>query len=134
MKAIWVLAVVLLLTGCELADQETFAPSPEESTTAVEPPRADPRTALLVIGYATPEPSYQEVLRYAVRAAEARAPGVQYDVIAILPTGAEAAVAQRHAVEVMRAVMAQGVPAARIHLGLRSAVQGGVLEVRVYVR
>ena len=55
-----------------------------------------------------------------MRAAETRAPGVQYDVIAMLPAGGDAAAAQQRAVEVMRAIMAQGVPASRIHLGLRT--------------
>ena len=74
------------------------------------------------------------MLRYAVRAAETRVPGVQYDVIAMLPAGADAAAGQQRAAEVMRDIMAQGVPASRIHLGLRTAPAGGAQEVRVYVR
>ena len=88
-------------------------------------PKVDPRTALLTIDYAEPDPNYQDVLRYAVRTAETRAPGVQYDVIAMLPAGADAAAAQRRAAEVMRGIMAQGVPDSRIHLGLRTAPAGG---------
>ena len=65
------------------------------------------------------------MLRYAVREAETRAPGVQYDVVAMLPAGADAAAAQHRAAEVMRDIMAQGVPASRIHLGLRTAQAGG---------
>ena len=34
----------------------------------------------------------------------------------------------------MRDIMAQGVPASRIQLGLRAAPAGGAQEVRVYVR
>ena len=82
-------AAALLLSGCKLIDQTTFAPSPEAATAAPEPPRADPRAALLTIGYAAPAPNYQEMMRYAVRAAETRAPGVQYDVIAMLPACAK---------------------------------------------
>jgi hypothetical protein len=134
MKAAWALLAGLALAGCSLVDQTTFAPSPEELPATPEPPRVDPRSALLTIGYATPDPTYQDVLRYAVRTAETRAPGVQYDVIAMLPTGADAAAAQSRAAEVMRGIMAQGVPASRIHLGLRSALAGGAQEVRVYVR
>ena len=33
----------------------------------------------------------------------------------------------------MRDIMAQGVPASRIHLGLRTEPAGGAQEVRVYV-
>ncbi len=134
MHALRIVGVAMLLAGCDLVDQTTFAPSPEASTAVVEPPRADPRTPLLTIVDATPPDDYQDLLRYAVREAETRAPGVQYDVIAMVPTTANAAVVKVRAVEVMRGVMAQGVPAARVHLGLRLAQAGGVQEVRVYVR
>jgi hypothetical protein len=134
---VWLLAG-LLLAGCELIDQTTFAPSPEAAPAAPPAgsalPKADPRTALLTIGYGTPNPSYEDVLRYAVRQAETRVPGVQYDVVAMLPAGAEAASAQHRAAEVMRSIMEQGVPAGRIHLALRSEAAGGAQEVRVYVR
>ena len=134
MYAMWVLAAVLLLAGCKLIDQTTFAPSPEEPAAKSEAPKADPRPPLITIGYATPDPNYQELLRYAVRAAETRAPGVQYDVVATLPAGADAEAGQQRASEVMRDIMAQGVPASRVHLGLRAAPAGGAQEVRVYVR
>jgi hypothetical protein len=134
MYAKWVLAVGLLLAGCKLIDQTTFAPSPEEPAVRPDAPQADPRTPLITIGYATPDPNYQEILRYAVRAAETRVPGVQYDVVAMLPAGADAAAGQQRVAEVMRDIMAQGVPASRIHLGLRTAPAGGAQEVRVYVR
>jgi type IV pilus biogenesis protein CpaD/CtpE len=134
MKAVWLLAPALALAGCKLVDQTTFAPSPEAVNTEQAVPQADPRAPLLTIGYATPNPNYQEVLRYAVRTAEARTPGVQYDVIAILPAGGDVAQAQANAAEVMRGILAQGVPASRVHLGLRPAAAGGMREVRVYVR
>ncbi|MEJ0017194.1 MAG: hypothetical protein WDN25_11635 [Acetobacteraceae bacterium] len=130
-----ILAVSVLLAGCALVDQTTFAPAPEpEGASKPEPPKVDPRAALLTIGYAAANANYQEVLRYAVRTAETRAPGVQYDVVALLPGGSDAGAAQRRAADVMRGIMAQGVPAARIHLGLRSAPADSPQEVRVYVR
>ena len=134
MRATWVLAAAVLLAGCKLIDQTTFAPSPEETAAKQEAPKADARTPLLTIGYATPNPDYQDVLRFAVREAEARAPGVQYDVVGILPSGADAAAAQQRVAEVMRGIMAQDVPASRIHLGLRTAQAGAEQEVRIYVR
>ncbi len=134
MNVMWVLAAGLLLAGCKLIDQTTFAPSPEAPAANSDAPKADPRTPLITIGYATPDPNYQEILRYAVRAAETRVPGVQYDVVAMLPAGADAAAGQQRVAEVMRDIMAQGVPASRIHLGLRTAPAGGAQEVRVYVR
>jgi hypothetical protein len=133
MNVMWVLAAGLLLAGCKLIDQTTFAPSPEEPAKS-EAPKADPRTPLITIGYVTPDPNYQEILRYAVRAAETRVPGVQYDVVAMLPAGADAAAGQQRVAEVMRDIMAQGVPASRVQLGLRAAPAGGAQEVRVYVR
>ena len=137
MRALYVLLGVALggcgLGGCSLVDQTTFAPSPEEKAAAAQP-SAEPRTPLLIIGYDTPDPHYQDTLRYAVRAAEARAPGVQYDVYAMLPAGGDAAQAQGSAVEVMRAILVQGVPASRVHLGLRTEPAGSARQVRVYVR
>ena len=135
MKAMWLLLAALALVGCKLVDQETFAPSPEEVAAAqAAPPRVDTRTALLTIGYATPNPNYEDVLRYAVRTAASRAPGVQYDVIAMLPAGTDMALAQGNAVEVMGGILAQGVPASRVHLGLRTEHASLTREVRVYVR
>jgi len=134
MRATSVMLAVMLLAGCKLIDQTTFAPSPEAPASELAAPKADPRTALVTIGYATPAPDYQDMLRYAVREAETRVPGIQYDVVAILPAGADAAAAQRRAAEVMRDIMAQGVPDTRIHLGLRSEVAGAAQQVRVYVR
>ena len=139
MKATWVVLAGIALAGCKLLDQTTFAPTPEAppppmvpaSTTAQQ---ADPRTPLLTIGYATPNPNYEEVLRYAVRTAESRAHGLQYEVIAMLPAGGDAAQAQDNAVGIMRSILAQGVPQSRVHLGLRAAPANVQREVRVYVR
>jgi hypothetical protein len=134
MKATLVLLAGLALAGCKLVDQTTFAPSPEAPPATPAPPSADPRIPLLTIGYDTPNPNYQDVLRYAVRAAETRAPGVEYDVYAMLPAGGDAAQAQNSAVEVMRAILADGVPPARVHLGLRTEAASAARQVRVYVR
>jgi hypothetical protein len=134
MRATWILAAGLALAGCKLIDQTTFAPSPEATPAKTQSPQTDPRTPLLTIGYAAPDQNYQDVLRYAVRAAETGAPGVQYDVIAMLPKGADAAAGQHRAAEVMRDIMAQGVPESRIHLGLRTEQPGDAQEIRVYVR
>jgi len=85
------------------------------------------------------------------RAAQARKRDIDYDVVGVAQaapitpgqsaagqTAVASVVAQEeagsHAAEVMRAIMAQGVPAARIHLAVRSdpAITAG--EIRVYVR
>lgn len=130
-----------LLSGCKLIDQSTFAPAPEAKPGAAATPAPAPpsvsgesRRALVTIAYSTPNPDYQDVLRYAVRTAEARDPNVQYDVIGEVPSLAGAEQAQRDATSVMRAIMADGVPPARIHLGLRAEPGVAVRQVRVYVR
>jgi hypothetical protein len=43
-------------------------------------------------------------------------------------------VAQRRATDVMRDIMAQGVPDSRVHLGLSAEPADSPQEVRVYVR
>ena len=128
------LAAGLALTGCKLVDQTTFAPSPEAAPAKTEAPKVDTRSCPAHHRLRQPNPNYQDMLRYAVREAETRAPGVEYDVIAMLPAGADVAAAQRRATEVMRDIMAQGVPASRVHLGLRTEQAGAQQEVRVYVR
>ncbi len=134
MKATSVMLAVMLLAGCKLIDQTTFAPSPEAKAQTAERPRADARTPLVAISFADPNPDYHGLLHYALHAAAARDPSVEYDVVAILPPNGDVAAQQKHGLEVMRAMVAQGVPADRIHLGLRSAAAGAEPEVKVYVR
>jgi len=136
-----VLLAGLSLTGCKLIDQTTFAPAPEAVPAQVTLPRIDQRVPLVTIGYEQPDPQYHEMLGYAVHAAEARDAAVQYDVFAVVPaegTPAQqvqaAGVAQQDAVGVMRSIMALGVPAARIHLGVRADPAIGANQVRIYVR
>ncbi len=136
-----VLLAGLSLTGCKLIDQTTFAPAPEATPVQVTLPKIDQRVPLVTIGYDQPNPQYQEMLGYAVHAAEARNAAVQYDVFAVVPakgTPAQqvqaAGAAQQDAVGVMRSIMALGVPAARIHLGVRADPAIGANQVRIYVR
>lgn len=129
----------LLLAGCALVDQKTFAPAPEAKAaptaqSAPAPVRLDARAPLVTIDFSGPAPQYRELLGYAVRAAEMRDRDVQYDVVAMLPKVADVAQGQRDAAEVMRSIMLAGVPAARIHLGLRADPTLTGREVRVYVR
>lgn len=127
-----------LVAGCALIDQDTFAPSPEARPVAQlgepKPVPVDPRTPLVTIEYATPAPMYQEPLRYAVRAAEARDRRVQYDVVAVVPGLGQAEAGQARATEIMQAITAQRVPASRVHLGVREDPSLANPQVRVYVR
>ncbi len=138
-----VLLAGLSLTGCKLIDQTTFAPAPEARPAQAQAtlPRIDQRTPLVTIGYEQPNPHYQAMLGYAVHAAEARDAAVQYDVFVVVPAKGSpidqvkaAVVAQPDAVEVMKSIMAFGVPAVRIHLGIRADPAITADQVRVYVR
>ena len=129
----------LLLAGCALVDQRTFAPAPEAKADSAQaqPPAAvkvDARVPLVTVDFSGTPPQYEELLRSAVRAAEMRDRDVQYDVVAMLPGAADAGAGQRDAAMVMRSIMLTGVPAARIHLGLRADPTLSGREVRVYVR
>lgn len=137
-----VLLAGLSVTGCKLIDQTTFAPAPEAAVAPAHPsvPRVDPRTPLVTIGFDHPDPQYQAMLGYAVHAAESRSTAVQYDVFAVVPAkGAPAAQAkaagdaQQDALGVMKSIMTLGVPATRIHLGVRSDPGVDANEVRVYL-
>jgi hypothetical protein len=128
---------LLSFTGCTLIDQKTFAPSPEAKAQPAPPPAPvaiDARTPLVTIDYTVPSPDYAELLHYAVRAAENRDANVQYDVISVLKDTSEATAGQARVTGVMRAIMRDRVPAARIHLGLRTDPSLAASQVRVYVR
>lgn len=139
-RALSLLPALCLLAGCALVDQNTFAPAPEAKPAAMAasrppaPVRFDSRRPLVTIDHTTGAPHYQDLLRYAVHAAEARDRGVQFDVVAVVASADAAAAGQRDVLGVMRAIMADGVPAERIHLGLRAEPGLTVRQVRVYVR
>ena len=129
----------LLLAGCALVDQNTFAPAPEAKAqptaqAAPMPVRVDTRVPLVTVDFSGSPPQYQELLGYAVRAAENRDRDVHYDVVAMLPKASDASRGQQEAADVMRSIMRAGVPAARIHLALRADPTLSGREVRVYVR
>jgi hypothetical protein len=132
-----VVLALLSFTGCTLIDQRTFAPSPEARAESAPPPAPvtlDKRTPLVTIDYTIPSPNYAELLHYAVQAAETRDADVQYDVFAVVKDAAEAAAGQEHAIDVMRTIMRDRVPATRIHLGVRTDPALAASQVRVYVR
>ena len=136
-RLVTVVLALLSFTGCTLIDQRTFAPSPEAKAQPA-PPQApvvlDARTPLVTIDYTVPSPNYAELLHDAVYAARARDADVQFDVVAVLKDTSEIAAGQEHATGVMRAIMRDQVPAARIHLGVRTDPALAASQVRVYVR
>jgi hypothetical protein len=131
-----VVLALLSFTGCTLIDQTTFAPAPEAKAQSASPQVVvlDTRTPLVTIDYTVPSPDYAELLHDAVYAARARDANVQFDVVAVLKDTSEIAAGQEHATGVMRAIMRDQVPAARIHLGVRTDPALAASQVRVYVR
>jgi sugar/nucleoside kinase (ribokinase family) len=128
---------LLSFTGCTLIDQRTFAPSPEAKAQPApdQPPVIlDSRVALVTIDYTVPSPDYAELLHAAVRAAEARDGDVQFDVVSVMKDTSEIAMGQERATGVMRAIMRDRIPSARIHLGVRTDPALVASQVRVYVR
>jgi hypothetical protein len=132
------LLVCISMAGCKLIDQTTFAPTPEAKPPPVAarpaPMQLDPRKPLVVIDFTIPDPPYQPILRYAVRAAEARDSAVEYDVVTVTPSLEQATGGQAEVADVMRTMLEEKVPASRIHLGLRSDPGLAANQVRVYVR
>ena len=134
---------LLAFSGCTLVDQTTFATPPPTPAPGpvVEAPRLEKRAPLIVIAFTTPAPDYSAALASAVRAAEASRRGIGYDVIgiaAIAGTPAVQAQAEReaavNATTIMRAILADDVPAGRIRLGVRTEIGLAVPQVRVFVR
>ncbi len=136
------LLACLVLGGCKLIDQTTFAPAPEAkppatataAAAAVQPARLDPRTPLATIDFTNAAPDYRDLLHYAIGAAQARDRGVQFDVVAVTPSLDQATSGQIQAAGVMRSMLAERVPAGRIHLGLQTDPALSANQVRVYVR
>jgi len=132
-KRILLLACCALLADCRLVDQTTFRHPPEaKPPPPVAPAQTDPRRPLLTIGFDQPNPSYEDVLRTAVREAQRRNRLVRFDVVALVPASGDPAQSQRAASEVAQSIVALGVPEARVHLALR-AEPTLPRAVRVYV-
>ena len=132
---------VAILPGCTLIDQNTFRPG---AGAAPVVPSAPPPP---VVASAFPGPppllvlqpgqAGAEALHAAVVAARARKPGVEFDVVAILPgTPTEEAVrrATLDAAEVARGIVSQGVPQARVRVLARPEPAATVGDIRIYVR
>jgi hypothetical protein len=133
MKRMFLLACCALLADCRLIDQTTFRHPPEaKPPPPVAPAQTDPRRPLLTIGFDQPNPSYEDVLRTAVREAQRRNRLVRFDVVALVPASGDPAQSQRAASEVGEAIIGLGIPEARIRLGLRSEPTLP-RQVRVYV-
>ncbi len=128
------LLLLMGLAGCTLVDQNTFNPTasarpPVQAAPATAAPvPAGPRPLLTVL----PPAEFREAVRQAVTAARARKADVVFDVVAVVPSGSEAP--GTDAAAVGRAIVAQGVPPARVRLLARPEPGAAGREVRVFVR
>lgn len=128
------LMLSLGLTGCHLIDQTDIDGKKPEAAAPRPAPDPETRPALVTIEYTTATPEYRAALTSAVRAAESRRPGLLYDVVAVAGTASDAPLARTRAAEAMTVIETQGVPPARIQLGLRLEPGRKVQQVRVYLR
>lgn len=137
--------LLVVLTGCKLIDQTTFAPSPSGNPDVVRRPAASPmpvarvdtRTPLAVIDQDTAVTSYTSVLHAAVQAARARDPDVNFDVTVVVPAQGNPAQAltqvQSQATQVMHVITDAGIPDDRVHLRAAADPSLHVSQIRVYV-
>ncbi len=134
-------AGLVLLGGCTLIDQNTFYPGAKDAPAIPQPPKpvAPPPTPsgpppLVTISPGAKPADYAQVLGKAVHDAQARKPGVLFDVVEMEPPDAPPdVVLGAAAADVAREIVANGVPPARIRLVARPDASAVAKEVRVYV-
>lgn len=130
------LLAATLLPGCTLVDQTTFNPNAGKRPTippapvVAAPLQPDP-AALVTVRYPQTTDLRADVAK-AVAAARARKRDVTFEVVEVTAPSAAVANPGADAAEVARLIIAQGVPANRVRLGLRPIVGAG-REVRIYV-
>lgn len=136
-------AAPALLAACTVPGQGLLGPTPHApaaATVQVTEAQAG-RVPLVTIAASAGPQDYLSALAGAVQAAEARKPGVIFDVVAAVPqsgTPLDQITAAKgvtpSAAEVASAIKGDGVPVERITLGAVVVSGIPVNEVRVYVR
>ena len=140
-----VILVSLALAGCKLIDQRTFeakpVPPPQSALQALAAGNQRPNLPLVTIPLGDLDGSWSPILVAAERQAVARKPDVQFDVVTLRPTDpaleADPAVAKSldsAAQAVAGVLLADEVPAERVHLGVRGDAGRPPPEVLVFVR
>lgn len=136
-------AILLAVAGCKLVDQTTFGGTPEKPppdmlTRALQP---GPPIPLVDIVFNGGQVAYAEQLRLAILMAEGRRPGIQYDLVTVVPargSPADQVAAARQgdadAIAVAGEMNALGVDPPRIHMAARSDPDAKFRELRIYVR
>jgi hypothetical protein len=145
LRPIPILAALLLLAGCwapdwKLIDQRNFWPAGTPGASDVA--RANlPKLPLLTIDFDDLDANFRPALDDAVVAAQARKPDVEFDVLTPMPTTAPqqqqdefARQGADDAQQIAAALIDDGVPPDRVHIGLRGDPGSPPREVRVYVR
>jgi hypothetical protein len=131
------------LAACKIVDQTTFGarpqkPQPDMLTRALMP---GPPVPLVTIVFNGGEVAYEDQLRAAVLMAEGRHPGLQYDLVTVVPARgtpseqeATAKAGSADAVGVADEMDSLGVDPAHIHFSARTDPNVNARELRIYVR
>ena len=135
--------VLCCIAGCKLVDQTTFGggpetPPPDALTRALQP---GPPVPLVQIVFNGGQVAYARQLRLAVLMAEGRRPGIQYDLVTVVPARgspadqvAAARQGESDAIAVADEMNALGVDPPRIHMAARTDPGVNTRELRIYVR
>lgn len=136
-------ALLLCVAGCKIVDQTTFGSTPEKPqadmlTRALQP---GPPIPLVDIVFNGGQVAYNDQLRLAVLMAEGRRPGIQYDLVTVVPARgspadqvAAARDGESDAIAVAGRMNALGVDPPRIHMSARTDPGASSRELRIYVR
>ena len=123
------------LAGCTLIDERTFNPDAERRPVFTAPaaavavtPEPGPKPLLTVRPPVSAAVLQADIAR-AVAAARSLKPSVVFDVVAVTEQASDPGA---DAATVAQMIVAQGVPATRVHLAARP-IATGPAEVRVYV-
>ena len=140
MRAVLAALFLIALAGCTLVDQRTFraegaAPGAEEVA------RAAAARQVASVRMGDPAEAWRRVVADAVQAAEQRAPGGVFEVMALVPLQAapaeqdrRVAEASRNARAVAEVLGAAGIPSERVRLGLQGDGGNPARDVRVFQR
>jgi hypothetical protein len=143
LAGIALLLLAIGASGCRLVDQTTFGgkrqkPLPDYLTQALQP---GPALPLVTIVFNGGEAAYRDQLQMAVQMAEARKPGLQYDLVTVVPAKgtpadqvATAKQGESDAVDVATQMADLGVDPTHIHMLARADPHVDARELRIYVR
>ncbi|MDH3739426.1 MAG: hypothetical protein OER92_09540 [Alphaproteobacteria bacterium] len=92
------------------------------------------RRPFVVIRFDRDDVAYEEPLFNAVQKALDRRPSAVFDLVSVVPSQGDAAVAERNAERVMRSLTDMGLPSERISLSALSSNETTSNEVQVFVR